>query len=180
MKGIAILCVMVGHAKGYPAWIGSFIYSFHMPIFFIVSGYFAKTYEEYAGTNWNFIRKNAKQLLLPYAIVAILSCLYPLVQACYYGDMSLVTHKVISFLLALDYVYEGTMFDVCVAPIWFLLALFWARLFFYWLSRLGKWFIPLCVSLSLGNDPCSSLCANTLLHRSRLSGIGLLGSGVGV
>jgi len=46
MKGIAILCVMVGHTYWRPDWFATIIYSFHIPIFFLISGYFAKTREE--------------------------------------------------------------------------------------------------------------------------------------
>ena len=37
-KGIAILCIIIGHSFGKNR-IGVFIFSFHMPLFFILSGY---------------------------------------------------------------------------------------------------------------------------------------------
>ena len=48
MKGISILCVMIGHTYWCPRWLYIFIFSFHIPLFFIISGYFAKTREELA------------------------------------------------------------------------------------------------------------------------------------
>lgn len=46
-KGLGIILVVIGHY--YPSyspdyWVGfrSFIYSFHMPLFFMIAGYFAK------------------------------------------------------------------------------------------------------------------------------------------
>lgn len=48
MKGLAILCVMIGHTYWCPRWLYIFIFSFHIPLFFIISGYFAKTREELA------------------------------------------------------------------------------------------------------------------------------------
>lgn len=149
MKGIAILCVMLGHTTWIPGWLGTFIYSFHMPLFFIISGYFAKTYNEYQGSGWDYMLKNVRQLVVPYIVIAGLSCIYPLIQSIYYSDYSLVTHRAIALLLALDKTWPGSLFDADVAPIWFLLALFWGRMIFYWLSRWEKWIIPVCLILSI-------------------------------
>lgn len=150
MKGIAILCVMLGHTTWIPGYLGAFIYSFHMPLFFIVSGYFAKTYNEDQRCGWDFMKKNMRQLLVPYIIIAGLSCVYPLMQAIHYDDMSLVTHKAVSLFFAMDKTWSGTLFDGEVAPVWFLLALFWGRLIFYELSRWEKWVIPICAIMTVG------------------------------
>ncbi len=42
MKGIGILLVLIGHVWQLPDSIHQTIYSFHMPMFFIVAGYFSK------------------------------------------------------------------------------------------------------------------------------------------
>ena len=149
MKGIAILCVMLGHTTWIPGWLGSFIYSFHMPLFFIVSGYFAKTYSEYQGNGWDYLLKNMRQLVAPYIVIAGLSCIFPLVQAIHYSDMSLVTHKALALVLATDKTWEDSLFDYDIPPIWFLLALFWGRMIFYWLSKWEKWLIPISALLTI-------------------------------
>lgn len=46
MKGIAILCVMLGHSSWVSNALLTVICSFHMPLFFLVSGYYQKTHEE--------------------------------------------------------------------------------------------------------------------------------------
>lgn len=61
-KGIAILAVIVGHSYT-PGITARVIYSFHLPLFFIINGYFVKDYN----VEQNFIR-SAKSLLLPYFI----------------------------------------------------------------------------------------------------------------
>lgn len=38
MKGIGIILMVVGHS-GYPSFLRNFIYTFHMPLFFMISGY---------------------------------------------------------------------------------------------------------------------------------------------
>ena len=150
MKGFAILCVMIGHAAWCPDFVDVFINSFHMPLFFIISGYFAKTSEESTVTTRELIYKNFKQLILPYIIVACVSCTYILMRALYYHDMSMFSHAVVRYSLAMDTKWDNTLLDDCwVGPMWFVLALFWGRLFFYQLSRTGKCFLPLCIGLSI-------------------------------
>lgn len=40
-KGIGMLAVVLGHMS-IPAKMGDFIFSFHMPLFFLINGYFFK------------------------------------------------------------------------------------------------------------------------------------------
>lgn len=72
-KGIAILAVIVGHFYAPPNLAGRVIYSFHMPLFFIVSGYFVKDYR----IKKNLIR-SCKGLLIPYVcgmgIIMVIDC----------------------------------------------------------------------------------------------------------
>lgn len=39
-KGIAILAIIAGHTG--PDWVKQFVFTFHVPVFFIISGYFLK------------------------------------------------------------------------------------------------------------------------------------------
>lgn len=72
-KGIAILSVVVGHtfsAYDPGSFLNKFIYSFHMPLFFILSGYFFKSQEFKPALN-----KKVKHLLMPYVIINLVRCL---------------------------------------------------------------------------------------------------------
>lgn len=42
-KAIGILLMILGHCHGIPWILRNFIFSFHMPLFFIFSGFFYKT-----------------------------------------------------------------------------------------------------------------------------------------
>lgn len=66
-KGLGIIAVILGH-KGI---MFPYIYSFHMPLFFFLSGYLF-TYEKYPNL-LKFIKTKAKSLLLPYLIFSIIS-----------------------------------------------------------------------------------------------------------
>ena len=70
LKGIGIILVVVGHsnfsfAKATTAmFIQKYIYSFHMPLFFFVSGYlFVK--DKYSNFK-RFLRVKTKTLMIPY------------------------------------------------------------------------------------------------------------------
>ena len=86
-KGVLILLVVIGHAVGTGSTISSghtaqwlndarmVIYSFHMPAFFILSGFCYKMFNN-EGTivSWsNFLRNRAFRLLLPYFIFGVFS-----------------------------------------------------------------------------------------------------------
>ncbi len=60
IKGFGILCVVVGHCSSFA---NSFIFLFHMPLFFFISGFLFK-YKEPK----EFISNKIKRLLLPYSI----------------------------------------------------------------------------------------------------------------
>ena len=149
MKGIAILCVIAGHTYWLPKSIILGIYSFHIPLFFIVSGYFAKTFDEGQLSGKEYIRQNARKLLLPYLITAAFGGIYALIQSFSYHDMRFFTHELMRYVFAMDHTWEGTLLDTWVAPIWFLLALFWGRLVLFYISRIGVWTLPLCIFLSM-------------------------------
>lgn len=66
-KGIAILLMVAGHTT-IPKFISNFIWSFHMPLFFIASG---------LCTNWevrycDFLKKKSISLLIPFLIYSII------------------------------------------------------------------------------------------------------------
>ena len=62
-KGIAIILMVVGHAEA-PELITNFIYTFHMPIFFIAAGYFFTA--KYLSEPWTFVARRFKGLYVPF------------------------------------------------------------------------------------------------------------------
>ena len=70
LKGIAIISVVVGHA-GFGGIITKYLSSFHLQLFFFVSGllFSSEKYKEFTV----FTKRRAKSLLLPYATFAIIT-----------------------------------------------------------------------------------------------------------
>lgn len=61
-RGIAMVCIVAGHFG--IATINRVVYTFHVPLFFLMSGFFFSV----KGTWPEFLRGKARQLLLPYLI----------------------------------------------------------------------------------------------------------------
>lgn len=68
-KGIAIIAMVAGHAEG-PALLTNFIYTWHMPLFFMAAGYFFS--ERSVDDPWSFISKRFQKLYLPFLKWSIL------------------------------------------------------------------------------------------------------------
>lgn len=79
-RGLAILSVALGHIvekspyRGFTEPVHHVLYSFHMALFFILSGMLFKVKD---GETWGkFIKKRAKSILLPYAVFLVLIMLW--------------------------------------------------------------------------------------------------------
>lgn len=117
MKGVGILLVIIGHvAHGYGLY--PVIYVFHMPLFFIVSGYFYKPKHPSV-----LFKRDVKLLLLPYCLVAFLILMYG-------ATMALVKHDISKFTYWLEaFLYAGVP-EPTISSLWFLLAMFWCRMIY--------------------------------------------------
>lgn len=62
-KGIAIILMVMGHANC-PGQLNTFIYEFHMPLFFISAGFFFST--RYINEEATFVKRRIKGLYLPF------------------------------------------------------------------------------------------------------------------
>lgn len=123
MKGIAIIAMILGHTN-IPVLASDFIFVWHMPLFFIVSGYFYKPYPIV-----HYFKKNARQLLLPYVLTCIV-----IIGLTYLKDVILgenyVINKVVAALMGNGTVNNVAFKEYEIGAIWFLLALFWCRVLF--------------------------------------------------
>ena len=78
MKGIGIIAVIIGHMGCVPYMpYRNFIFSFHMPLFFILAGYFFKPNTDFKG-KW---RKDFTRLVIPYMFTASILLVFNILQA---------------------------------------------------------------------------------------------------
>ena len=119
LKGIAIILVLIGH-RSVNEYVTVFIYMFHMPLFFFISGYLDRMNEIEMKT---VLKKKAKRLLYPYVTFGILIILY---NTCFEWMRGIRgVEKLGKRLIALlygNYIWENN--SDYIGTLWFLVALF--------------------------------------------------------
>lgn len=117
VKGIGMVLMVLGHTYGPESLLWKIIYPFHMPLFYIISGYFFKEKETFAVIRTSYIR-----LLKPYLFICIAVTLIRFIQ--HFTNSSIHVFDINSILYG-------------IGPGWFLLSLFWCRLFFNCIIKLA-------------------------------------------
>lgn len=128
LKGIGILLVVIGHTgiSGLPY---TYIYSFHMPLFFFVSGCFYKRRPLI-----EVLERKAKSLLLPWMSFAMLFFIaYTVIDAIKMQNLPEALSVNLSALNLMD--EHCTLFR----SIWFLVCLFEVSVFYALLDRMPSY-----------------------------------------
>jgi fucose 4-O-acetylase-like acetyltransferase len=122
-KGIAILLVLLGHTLTSDSRMWQIIYSFHMPLFFLLAGY---TFKPKAFKD--ILQASALRLLVPYLICFVLITSIALLwQSSFSLDWLIPQLKAIFFASAIPVKYFNLP---QVGIIWFFWALFLSRIWF--------------------------------------------------
>ena len=143
-KAIAIYLVVLAHTAIYKP-VESFIYTFHMPFFFFMSGYLF-SFEKYP-SYLQFVKRRFKQLIVPYVILNIITYLLWFFVLRKVGDDANEAVGVFSpIIAALTVNAKAMVHDV---PLWFLAALFVIENLYYLLYKNGKYSVIVTVILFL-------------------------------
>jgi fucose 4-O-acetylase-like acetyltransferase len=117
-KGIGILLVILGHTSRIPG-LTQFIYSFHMPLFFWLSGYLF-TLRPFR----KFLRRKSMTLLVPYVFFGVTTWVFwAFVEHNYSDSMDQAWPVLLNVFVG----KPGNTNYQADAPLWFLLALFLAE-----------------------------------------------------
>ena len=157
LKGIAIFLVVLGHTAPINSFVVFCIFSFHMPLFFIIAGYLFN-FEKYENNFKGFFKGRFLRLILPYFMSIILFLLYYLLYQCPNPFVDTPASAIINIFKAniigaLYGVGAINKFNIePIGPLWFLVALFGAEYFI--ISYLGiligkKIFLPLSFDISM-------------------------------
>ena len=123
-KGILILFMLVGHV-----WddgpVHRFIYAFHMPAFFLLSGLLFRFSSVGQRPLWRVILRKARALLIPYFCFELYGIL---VQVLTEG----------AYLNLKGYLYQLMTFTLTNGPLWFLIVLFVSEVLFLCMQRVLK------------------------------------------
>lgn len=140
VKTIGIYLVIIGHTV-LPLdqlYIRDFIYSFHIPLFFILSGLLFKTEK-----NSICFSKSIKAIIIPYFLLNLLVFfIFFFPKYIFYGNSSAIITPLLATL-------NGTA-PMAAATCWFLLVLFWIRsLANFILQQKSIWILISCILLPL-------------------------------
>lgn len=157
IKGIAIICIIAGHSGQGESLHRTFVFSFHLPIFFIITGFL------FAESNLISLRfveiayKKFRRLILPYltaaliiVLLTIVTSFYTLVTTFYSLNHNLIISIKHSIFMLTD--VQPYLVSLCygsgkrvllsqsviqpVAMLWFLPSLFSANIIFYFFLKL--------------------------------------------
>lgn len=124
-KALAIIAVIIGHTVQFGTFIRNFIFSFHMPLFFILSGFTFKIYHSTKEEFFSRMIKDARHLLLPVLAVVVISFFYGIYLN--YSNLNLLSvitnwGKILFWASGVE-VYRTPP----IGMVWFLISLFGAR-----------------------------------------------------
>lgn len=135
LKGILIILVVIGHILPPPYNVlstpASYIFAFHMPAFFIISGYLAKPGKYSLGAS---IWGKAKRILGPYFFYMFLIAAPKVITAYMKNHHPVMLKKNITTFI---YGGQGLNFFDCGA-VWFLTCLFVSFVFCFIIEKLPK------------------------------------------
>ena len=110
VRGVGIILVILGHTS---TPLKKLIYGFHMPLFFLLSGYL---YSQ------KTISIRAKRFIVPYFILAFINLILQAVLLVVRNQWSNKT--IINWLLGIAYSRGTTEWMPCCSPLWYLTAAF--------------------------------------------------------
>ena len=135
-KGIGLLCVIMGHL--HIPLVDTWVYFFHMPLFFFLSGFV------FSGGKYDFktfLKKKLRTLVLPYftlgGAIFLFWCLLYALDGCTAGDYL----QMLKNFLVQEHFWT----------VWFLACLFLTELIYYGIHR------------ALGKNPLAATAASTAL-----------------
>lgn len=152
-KAIGIIFVVIGHCCAIPrhggnvlwqTYISDFIYTFHMPLFFFLSGYFFN--KNYLDNKFNFVKKKISGLWLPYIKWTLAFTLLHNILLSFgmYGSfretapITYSAYEIIKHSIGALFFLGG---DQLIGGFWFIPTLFYASIF----SLFMMWFIRFIV-----------------------------------
>lgn len=138
-KAIGIILMVVGHS-GCPHTLGKFIYLFHMPLFFVCSGYFYKGITNRASLII-FYKKRIKGLYLPYFKWSLLFLLFHNIFRYLHVTGSKI-YQIQDYIKQFVRLVTMTDYELLIRPFWFIKELFLASIIVASFSMIHTSFFP--------------------------------------
>lgn len=130
LRSGGIIAMIIGHI-GFGSLIGHFIHAWHMPLFFLISGYFYKK----KNTQFSdYVCRKARSLLIPYFCIGLLNSLIYAITL--FINRPSNCHNIFQLVIdsLLDLVFVNYYLPLAGA-LWFLMALFVANVLYFILDK---------------------------------------------
>lgn len=132
-KGIAIILMVLGHVWSSPIEMRAFIFSFHMPLFFVANAFFIKKYD----VKRSLIR-SSKSILVPYTVIAMIAAVIAMILSNGDDPVKLFLDKVVAMLFSSSRSPQYFPQIENIWAIWFLTCLFIARNLYIFIRCIGE------------------------------------------
>lgn len=128
VKGFGIVLVVYGH--NFPT-IENYIYSFHMPLFFLLAGVFHPKKSKFF-----VIKKRIKQILIPYFLWSFLLYIFWYLIGRKFGESSLLDLSPMKNFIGIFFSQGGVEYMNWGVPMWFLPSLFLTFFVFFFIQKI--------------------------------------------
>lgn len=144
-KAIGIISVIIGHMWWYQPEM-NLMYSFHMPLFFLIGGFFIKRRKSFK----EIVHQKAVRLLSPYIFTCAAIMLVTVLMDLFFAKAGNIGSDLWGWFLASLYgsgSLTSPVFNIHpIGPIWFLLAMFQALVIYNFVFG-TRWAWPVCIAL---------------------------------
>ena len=134
LRGLAIFFVVVGHQTSSPVFLKQYLYSFHMPLFFFISGFLFSPHKY--PSLMDFARARARRLLIPYLSFSVIT--YAVWAGIGRHMTSVAAHREISVfkpLVGILYASDPDNWMPHNGVLWFVVCLFVTEILFFALHQ---------------------------------------------
>ncbi len=126
-RGIAIICIIIGHLDNYQ--IVRVVYTFHVPIFFFITGYFTSANLPIK----KFIKNKVHTLMLPYMYASLALIIMNTLKSFVFIGSNAAKDTFLEWVYAAIYGAGVTIYQPfyirAIGALWFLWATFWGSIF---------------------------------------------------
>ena len=133
-RGLGICLVVIGHST-IPGWLDTGIRLFHMPLFFFIAGYLFN-FGKHSGSFGAFARGKARRLLIPYLVSCVVFYLLWVTVGRHHLPASEGANPLVP-LIGIAYGSALGQWLIFNRPLWFLVCLFCAEVFFWCFLKLA-------------------------------------------
>ena len=145
-KCIGMFAIIWGHIM-LSGWSNNLVYSFHIPLFFFLSGMMFNG-AKYPSV-WLFVKRRIKTLLVPYVMFSFVTWVL-------WAGMSIITQSKANIWKPLlqTFIAQGSGgFMVHNVPLWFVTCLFVVELLYCFINKLPNWLnVVICIICALIGD----------------------------